>query len=72
MKPDASRHNPDPAYLRGLRDQAGKSQQDLAELLAISRRMVQYYEAEHKEGELKKKEHYAPYLYQYALEMLAK
>jgi transcriptional regulator with XRE-family HTH domain len=67
MKPDISQHNPDPAYLRGLREQAGKSQQELAESLDISRRMIQYYEA--PEGTHGHRP--APYLYQYALERLA-
>tara|TARA_R110000850_G_scaffold275207_1_gene414152 strand:+ start:24208 stop:24420 length:213 start_codon:yes stop_codon:yes gene_type:complete len=67
MKPDASNHNPDPAYLRGLREQVGLSQTALAERLAISRRMIQYYEA--AEGEPSHRT--APYLYQFALEMLA-
>ncbi|MGH1450234.1 MAG: helix-turn-helix domain-containing protein [Pseudomonadaceae bacterium] len=68
MKPDASNHNPDPAYLRGLRAKAGKSQQEIAELLGIGRRIVQYYEApEDSPG----RSDIAPYLYQYALEQLA-
>jgi len=67
VKPDASNHNPDPAYLRGLRERAGLSQAALAERLAISRRMIQYYEAE--EGEPSHRT--APYLYQFALERLA-
>jgi transcriptional regulator with XRE-family HTH domain len=67
MKPDISQHNPDPAYLRGLRKQACKSQQELAQMLGLSRRVIQYYEAE--EGEDSHRP--APYLYQYALERLA-
>ena len=67
MKPNASQHNPDPAYMRGLRAEAGLTQSQLAQLFGISRRMVQYYEAE--EGEPSHRT--APYLYQYALEQLA-
>ncbi|MGY2172880.1 helix-turn-helix domain-containing protein [Pseudomonas gingeri] len=36
MKPDATKHNPDPRYLRGLIDQAGISQRGAAELLGMS------------------------------------
>lgn len=36
MKPDASSHNPDPRYLRGLVDKAGVSQRQAAELLGLS------------------------------------
>lgn len=67
IKPDASSHNPNPAYLRELRAKTGLSQSALAERLAISRRMIQYYEAE--EGEPSHRT--APYLYQFALERLA-
>lgn len=43
MKPDASRHNPDPRYLRGLLDRAGLSQRKAAELLGITDRAMRYY-----------------------------
>lgn len=36
MKPDASRHNPEPRYLRMLIEQAGVSQRKAAELLGMS------------------------------------
>ncbi|MWK56911.1 hypothetical protein GO594_13070 [Pseudomonas otitidis] len=36
MKPDASNHNPDPRYLRGLIDQAGISQREAAQLIGMS------------------------------------
>lgn len=36
MKPDASNHNPDPRYLRGLVDTAGISQRKAAELIGMS------------------------------------
>ena len=68
MKPDASLHNPDPAYMRELRERAGLTQRGVAAALGMSRRTVQYYEeAEDK----KKKEHFADYRYQFALEALA-
>ena len=66
MKPDSASHNQDPAYLRGLREAAGIRQAALAARLGISRRMVQYYEAE--EGTDGHRA--APYLYQYAVESL--
>lgn len=66
MKPDASLHNPDPAYLRGLLDQAGLSQRAAAERIGISERMMRYYlapaGADHRP---------APYTVQFALESLA-
>ena len=67
MKPDASNHNPDPAYLRGLREKAGLSQKDLAERLGMSRRLVQYYEAPEDSPDRR----VADYRYQFALEALA-
>lgn len=36
MKPNASNHNPDPRYLRGLIDQAGISQREAAQLIGMS------------------------------------
>ena len=67
MKPDATLHNPDPAYLRGLLDQAGLSQREAAARLGLSERMMRYYlgpagSATHRP---------APYAVQYALEQLA-
>lgn len=66
MKPDASLHNPDPAYLRGLLDRAGVSQREAAARIDISERMMRYYlapeEADHRP---------APYIVQYALERMA-
>lgn len=35
-RPDASRHNPDPRYLRGLIEQAGISQRGAAALLGMT------------------------------------
>jgi transcriptional regulator with XRE-family HTH domain len=64
MKPNASKHNPDPAYLRELLDRAGLSQREAARRLGISDRMMRYYLAE---GEANKP---APYAIQYALENL--
>lgn len=67
MRPDASSHNPDPRYLRGLRERTGLTQRQLADLFGMGRRMIQYYEADESDGSHRS----APYLYQFALERLA-
>jgi len=67
MKPDSSRHNPDPAYLRSLLERAGVSQRQAASLLGVSDRMVRYYLAD--EGSAQHRA--APYVVQFALECLA-
>lgn len=67
MKPDASKHNPDPRYLRGLLDDAGISQRKAADLLGVSDRMMRYYLAD--EGSAQHRT--APYIVQFALECLA-
>ncbi|WP_165676581.1 helix-turn-helix domain-containing protein [Metapseudomonas otitidis] len=66
-KPDASNHNPDPRYLRGLLEQAGVSQRKAAELIGITDRAMRYYLSD------KSSESYrvAPYPVQFALECLA-
>ena len=65
MKPDATRHNPDPAYLRGLITRSGLSQGEAARRIGISPRMMRYYLATGEAGRP------APYLVQFALEALA-
>lgn len=67
MKPNASNHNPEPHYLRGLIEQAGISQREAARLLGVSDRMIRYYLAD--EGS--EQHRAAPYLVQFALESLA-
>jgi transcriptional regulator with XRE-family HTH domain len=66
MKPNAAKHNPDPAYLRELLGRAGLSQREAARRIGISDRMLRYYlstdPAAYKP---------APYAVQYALERLA-
>lgn len=66
-KPDAANHNPDPAYLRDLLDQAGVSQRQAANLLGVSDRMMRYYLADEGSDQHRK----APYTVQFALEALA-
>jgi len=67
MKPDASRHNPDPRYLRGLLEQAGVTQRQAAQLLGISDRVMRYYLSD----EASESYRAAPYTVQFALECLA-
>ncbi|MBO8330231.1 hypothetical protein IDZ92_31445 [Pseudomonas aeruginosa] len=64
MKPDASSHNPDPRYLRGLLKKAGISQRRAAELLGLSDRVMRYYLSE----DVKEGYRPAPYTVQFALE----
>ncbi|SDK41238.1 hypothetical protein SAMN05216189_103747 [Pseudomonas delhiensis] len=66
-KPDASNHNPNPRYLRGLVERSGKSQRQAAELLGLSWEGFRNY--------LRDESHplhrSAPYTVQFALECLA-
>jgi len=68
MKPDASRHDPRPEYLRALLDQAGMTQREAARRIGISERLMRYYLA----PESAKDRRVAPYPVQYALERLAR
>lgn len=63
-KPDVSRHNPDPAYIRQLIADAGLDVQQAALILGISERMMRYYLSESSS-------HRCPYSVQYCLEVLA-
>lgn len=67
MKPEASRHNPDPRYLRGLLEKAGLTQRQAAQLLGISDRVMRYYLS----AETSDSYRAAPYPVQFALECLA-
>ncbi len=67
MKPDASQHNPDPRYLRGLLEKAGLTQRQAAQLLGISDRVMRYYLS----AETSDSYRAAPYPVQFALECLA-
>lgn len=66
MKPDASNHNPDPRYLRGLLENAGVSQRQAAQLIGISDRAMRYYLSD----ECSDKYRAAPYPVQFAIECL--
>lgn len=65
MRPDPSKHDPRPEYLRALIDRAGISQQEAARLAGVSYRMMRYYLSradDHRD---------APYKVQFLLESLA-
>lgn len=68
MKPDATKHNPSPRYLRGLLDKASISQRQAANLLGVSDRMMRYYLADEGSDQHRR----APYLVQFAIECLSK
>ncbi len=62
MKPDVTNHNPDPAYLRPLLEQAGLSQREAATRLGVLVRQMRYYMSGEKP---------CPYPVQFCLECLA-
>ena len=66
MTPDATRHNPDPAYLRGLLLAAGVSQREAARRIGVSERMMRYYLADDSADHRP-----APYPVQFAIESLS-
>lgn len=67
MKPDASFHNPDPRYLRGLLERSGISQRRAAELIGITDRAMRYHLSDEASASFRP----APYAVQFALECLA-
>lgn len=67
MKPDSSKHDPRPEYIRALLDRAGLSQIEAARRLGIGERTMRYYVADPHRGEYRP----ATYPVQYALECLA-
>jgi hypothetical protein len=68
MKPDASRHNPKPSYLRGLIATSGLSQKEAAQRIGIDERAMRRYLASRDAAYWLD----APYPVQYALEQLSK
>lgn len=67
MIPDATKHNPSPDYLRALLAQCGLSQREAARRIGVSDRVMRYYLAPNDSPGYRP----APYVVQYALEMLA-
>lgn len=67
MKPDASKHDPRPEYLRALLERAGLSQRQAAQRIGISDRVMRYYVSDVQSETYRP----APYAVQYALESLA-
>lgn len=67
MRPDATRYNPSPAWLRLLLRKAALSQQAAARAIGISPRTMRYYLTSPDAAGYRP----APYAVQYALEMLA-
>ena len=66
MRPNYEKHNPSPAYLRGLLLAAGVSQREAARRIGVSERMMRYYLADESADHRP-----APYVVQYALESLS-
>ena len=66
MIPDSTKHNPDPAYLRGLLLAAGLSQREAARRIGVSERMMRYYLADSTADHRS-----APYPVQFAIESLS-
>lgn len=67
VRPDASNHNPDPRYLRGLLEQAGLSQRKAADMIGITDRAMRYYLSDESSHTFRP----APYPVQFAMECLA-
>ncbi len=67
MTPDATKHNPDPDYLRGLVEQSGMTQRAVARLIGIDERLFRMYLANRQA----KSALDAPYPVQFCLEALA-
>ena len=68
VKPDASKHDPRPEYLRALLADAGLSQHAAADRIGISARLLRYYLAPESVADRR----VAPYPVQFALEQLAR
>lgn len=67
MKPDISKYNPDPTYIRALLAKAGLSQRKTAHLLGVSERVMRYYLVSTDNPNYRP----MPYTVQFAIECLA-
>ncbi len=65
--PNADRHNPNPAYLKGLIEDSGLSVAEVARRIGLSRRLLHQYTAPRAAASARE----APYAVQFALECLA-
>ncbi len=69
MKPDATKHNPDPEYIRELLDKIPKTTKLIAETIGLNGGVIQANERELRHYKAGSRE--IPYLVQFALECLA-
>lgn len=67
LAPDVAKHNPSPYYLRSLLEQADITQEAAAIALGLGKRVMRYYLSDPSLASYRP----APYLVQFALEMLA-
>lgn len=67
LRPDAANHKTDPAYLRGLIENAGLSQREAARRIGVSERILRQYLADRGA----KTALDAPYPVQFCLESLS-
>lgn len=67
LAPNASKYDPSPFYLRRLLEQAGITQEAAGAALGLGKRVMRYYLSDPALASYRP----APYLVQYALEMLA-
>lgn len=67
MKPDATKYNPDPEYLRELIRKTGLSQREIARRIGVSERSFRQFLASREASTALD----APYPVQYCLEQMA-
>jgi len=67
MKPDSTKHNPDPEYLRELVKKTGLSQRKIARIIGVNERLFRMYLANRSASTA----HDAPYTVQFTLECLS-
>ena len=67
MKPDSTKHNPDPEYLRELVKKTGLSQRKVARIIGVNERLFRMYLANRSASTA----YDAPYPVQFALECLS-
>ena len=64
MRPDVSRHNPDPTYVRSLIDDIGLPQRQIARILGVDETLFRKYITHTHNASYRE----CPYLVQFALE----